>query len=530
VKDGRTVVVAHNLGYDLRVSRAFDVLPALGWTIGRPVLAGDHVSLDATCDGKTLCLVDSRTVLPKSLQDLAVKLGKTKLPLPEDDAPLGEWSDRCEQDVRLLAEAYMEIIDWLKDNDLGNWGRTGPAMGWNVMLRRHLSEKVLVHANPAVRELEAQAMYAGRAETWKWGQLKGGPWHVWDYRNAYAEVCRTSTLPAVLRSEVRGVGLPTMRRYPSTTRWLVKARVTSSTPTLPITDDQGVFWPIGDFSGWWWDTELLAADAAGATVRVERAWKYTAAPWLAGWAEWVIEQIASTGSASENIRSVAAKHWARAVPGRSAMRFWDFADWGESYVPGAQAGPIHDLDAGVEGAMVQVGQRRWEAWQKTWWEQALPQALSYIMAVSRVRLWDAMVVAGFEHVVWVHTDCLVVDDTGHERLRAAVGAAKLGSLRYKSTQSAFEPITPYLVEGSTYRVRAGIPRKSWVSADGSVHGEHWETLQGALSHGRADRVIVSDHVFEPDYTDTRRLHLAGGDTAPFRVIDGARSPGISEAS
>lgn len=105
-----------------------------------------------------------------------------------------------------------------------------------------------------------------------------------------------------------------------------------------------------------------------------------------------------------------------------------------------------------------------------------------------------LAVAGFEHVVWVHTDCLVVDGTGHERLRVQRGG--LGSLRYKSTQSAFEPITPYLVEGSTYRVRAGIPRKSWVDEKGARHGEHWETLSGALSHGRSDRVIVTDHIFE----------------------------------
>ena len=169
------MVVAHNLGYDLRVSRAFDVLPAMGWTVGRPVLAGDHVSLDATYEGKTLCLVDSRTVLPTSLGELATKMGKAKLRLPDDDEGPDAWFDRCETDVRLLAEAYMDIVTWLTDDDLGNWARTGPSTGWNVMLRRHLTEKVLVHANPVVRELEAKAMYAGRAETWKWGKLKGGP-------------------------------------------------------------------------------------------------------------------------------------------------------------------------------------------------------------------------------------------------------------------------------------------------------------------------------------------------------------------
>ena len=86
------MVVAHNLGYDLRVSRAFDVLPAMGWTVGRPVLAGDHVSVDATCEGKTLCLVDSRTVLPTSLAELATKMGKTKVPLPNDGDSMGHGS------------------------------------------------------------------------------------------------------------------------------------------------------------------------------------------------------------------------------------------------------------------------------------------------------------------------------------------------------------------------------------------------------------------------------------------------------
>ena len=267
VKDGRTIVVAHNLGYDLRVSRAFDVLPAMGWTVGRPVLAGDHVSLDATCEGKTLCLVDSRTVLPTSLGELATKMGKAKLRLPDDDEGPGAWFDRCETDVRLLAEAYMDIVTWLTDDDLGNWARTGPSTGWNVMLRRHLTEKVLVHANPVVRELEAKAMYAGRAETWKWGKLKGGPWHVWDYRNAYAEVCRTVALPSILRSEVRGVGLPAMRRYDASTRFLVEAQVSTEVPILPVSDETGVFWPVGNFSGWWWDTELLAAKMPAPALR-----------------------------------------------------------------------------------------------------------------------------------------------------------------------------------------------------------------------------------------------------------------------
>jgi len=529
-RDARTVVVAHDLAYDLRVAQAFEVLPVLGWTLGRPVLAGDHVSVDATSEGRTLCFVDSRTLFPHALDVIATRLGRSKLPLPSEGSEDELWAARCRVDVEILAEAYMAVVDWLLADDLGNWGRTGPATGWSVMLRHHLTDKVLVHARADVRELEAKAMYAGRAETWKWGKLKGGPWYVWDYANAYVEVCRTEALPSVLRSEVRGVGTQTMRRYGHNTRWLVEADVSTTVPILPVTDEQGIFWPVGSFHGWWWDTELLAADTAGAKIRVKRAWKYSAAPWLASWAEWVISQISAGTTGVAAVRSLAAKHWARAVIGRSSMRFWDFKPWGDAYVPGAGYAGVTDLDTNTEGAMVTMGGQRWEAWDRTWWDQALPQLLSYVMAVSRVRLWRAMEVAGFEHVVWVHTDCLVVDGVGHERLRTATQAGQLGSLRYKSEQKAFTPLTPYLVEGSTYRVRAGVPRKTWHNASGVEVGERWESLERALAAGHTDRVVVTETPFEPDLTDTRRLHLPGGLTAPFTVIDGRRNPAILEAS
>lgn len=529
-KDSRTVVVAHNLAYDLRIARAFELLPQMGWTVGRPILAGDHVSMDAEKDGMKLSFVDSRTTFPHSLETVATRLGRTKVPLPEEDEAPEAWRARCRVDVEILAEAYMTVVDWLLTDDLGNWGRTGPATGWSVMLRSHLTDKVLVHARPDVREIEARAMYAGRAETWRWGRLKGGPWHVWDYANAYAEVCRDVALPAILRGEVKGAGVKTFERYKGRHCYLAEATVTTDVPALPWSDAVGICWPVGTFRGWWWNVELELAAKLGARVKVHRAWKYSAAPWLQSWGDWVVGQIGPRETGTAAVRALAAKHWARAVIGRSSMRFWDFRPWGDAYVPGAGYASVYDLDAGMEGAMVTMGGQRWEAWEKCWWEQALPQLLSYVMAVSRVRLWEAIEEAGREHVVWVHTDCLVVDNTGHQNLTAATEAGRLGSLRFKSTQKSFTPLTPYLVEGSTYRVRAGVPRHTWKNSVGDDVGERWESLERALSHGRTDRVIVTEATFEPDLTDTRRLHLPGSLTAPFTIVDGARSPSVTLAS
>ena len=50
------------------------------------------------------------------------------------------------------------------EGDWGGWARSGPAIGWHTLLRRHLSDQVLVHGRPEVREAEAAAMYGGKVD------------------------------------------------------------------------------------------------------------------------------------------------------------------------------------------------------------------------------------------------------------------------------------------------------------------------------------------------------------------------------
>jgi len=174
-RDARTVIVAHNLAYDLRISRGLELLPALGWSVERPTFSGEHVALEAVCGRGRLLFVDSLTLLPAGLADIGRFLDQPKPPLPREDDPDEVWWDRCQADVGILARAYMTIIDWLDKDDLGGWARTGPGIGWHVMLRSHLRDKVLVHGREDVRKAECSAMAAGRAEVWKHGRLKGGP-------------------------------------------------------------------------------------------------------------------------------------------------------------------------------------------------------------------------------------------------------------------------------------------------------------------------------------------------------------------
>jgi len=528
-RDARTVVVAHNLSYDLRISHGLALLPALGWQVSRPTFTAETVGFEARKDRARLVCVDSLSLLPTSLAKVKGLLGLPALPLPDDGADEADWWARCAEDTEALARSYMAVIAWLKEGNFGGWARSGASIGWHTMLRRLAPQQVLVHGREEVRKAEVAAMYAGRAEVWRWGTLRGGPWYVWDAEMAFGSVCKEGVLPAVLLDEVRGLDVLAMQRARGDYLHLAAATVTTEVPVLPWRDDTGICWPVGTFSGWWWDEELINAVAAGARVTVERAWRYQAQPWLASWASWCLDLVRDDSTPEARVIGVAAKHWSRAVPGRTAMKYRRWEAMGDAYVPGVAYMPMIDAGTRAKGAMLTLGGQRWEAWETAWWSQALPQVLSYVHAVCRTRLWTAMTTAGHDHVVYCDTDSVIVDAEGSRRLAKAAKAGGLWTLRLKEKAAKLELYAPQLVEGTTYRRLAGIPKGARRRAQLEYDAEVWDGILTSLAEGTPEVVNVRRVAYKLEAVDTRRIHLPGGFTAPFTVDRGSRLNRAEEA-
>jgi hypothetical protein len=276
----RTVVVSHNLGYDLRISRALEHLPALGWSIARFSVHERAVSLTLRRDGRTLVLADSMAWLPMSLAKVGGLVGAAKTPLPDWDADASEWEQRCRRDVEILRAAVLDLADWVETADMGNWQKTGAAQAWSHWRHSHYTHRVLVHSDDEARAAEVASMQSARCEAWRHGTLRGQWWEEWDLPLAYPAAARDLDLPVMLSARRTDPPWSWIARAMKARRVLVSARVTTNAPTLPVTDDGRTLWPVGTFEGVWWDTELTQAKAHGARVTPLAAWSYRAAPAL----------------------------------------------------------------------------------------------------------------------------------------------------------------------------------------------------------------------------------------------------------
>lgn len=511
----RTVLVAHNLAYDLRITKGFDVLTGLGWRVHRISVHDRSVNAVMRRARSTLVLCDSLSWLPMGLGKIGALMGTHKVELPDMDGPEAEWVLRCKTDVAILRAAMLDLLAWVESDDLGNWQRTGAGMAWSIWRHRFYTHKVLVHTDERARDAEATAAYSGRCEAWRWGRMSSGPYVEWDLPLSYPRIARDALIPTKLIGHGTARSTKAFRSPKRTSRYLCHATVTTEAPVLPTSSGGRTLWPVGELVGWWWDDELTMAEDHGAKVAIDETYIYRGAPALKAWAEWVIELVESPPPGVSAVRQAAAKHFARALIGRFATRYTKWETEGPDEIGRDVIERVVDLDTGAFGRLLTLGSETLVGMSETYGVDAAVAVMSSVMAEGRRRLWQIMTAAGLEHVIYCDTDSIITDELGAERLAAWLGTGDGWGLRPKALYNRLHVLGPrQLIHDGKARI-SGVPSSARRVNGTTWAGETWSGLLGDLGRGQLSTVTIKPRSWKISGVDPRRLHLPDGSTAPI---------------
>lgn len=509
----RVVVVAHNLAYDLRITRALFELPALGWELGAIRLDGGNAWATWKRGNRTIFMCDSMAWVPSALEKLGPMVGLQKSPLPAwvdtDDA----WLERCTRDVEILAAVWRQLMEWVERDDLGNWRPTGAGQSWSAFRHRFMTHDLLVHDDPEARDAERRSMYTGRCEAWRHGRIAGGPFTEWDFTTAYAVIGRECALPVRLlrcHHDLDFADWRTLRRRGAV---LTDVTVTTDVPCVPTHHDGRVVWPTGTFESTLWENEIELAIAHGATVDVHRAWSYESLPVLRDVMTWILGRVADQTGAVHPLERVVLKHWSRALVGRFGARYPRWSDYGTSEIADTRLSDVIDGDTGERWRMLQLGTKLMKESPPADAPDCLPSVTAWIMAEARVRLWNAAQRAGVDNVAYMDTDSLLTTQAGTQRLTER----PIEGLRVKAEYRSLRVMGPrqYVADG---RVRAaGVARDAVSLTDGAFESEAWRSLDASLRNGEGDTVRILTRTQRLRGTDRRRDHNADGTTSPRTV-------------
>lgn len=507
----RMVVVAHNLAYDLRIADVFSHLPKRGWSVDRIRLDSEQTQVRWRNGKRTILMVDSSSWWPVALDAIADDLGLDKPALPDETADDAAWVARCTADVNVLRHAWRRLLDWLHDDDIGNWQPTGAGQAWSAWRHRFMTERVLVGDDEHQRATERRAVWCGRAEAWRHGRHTAGPYTEWDLESAYLTVMRDCGVPVRPIAPCPEFDVPTVEHFMGVANVLATVEVTTDVPLLPAEGPHGIYWPVGTFQTTVWDPELRVLFASDAKVRIVDAMVYRRRPALREFALWLFPMLTEEFAQRDPIVHRTAKHWSRALAGRFGVRYSEWERFGPTIRPQVGLQYVSDRMDGTLWRMLSVGDVCMRESEKLEGENAVPAILGLIMSEIRARLWHVMTAAGTDNVLHCDTDGVLVTPAGNERLEAA----GIEGLRVKRQYARAEVFAPRQVALDGLLRAPGIPRRARRVDTKTWDGEVWSRLGSSLRDGTADSVRVQRRQVRLTGKDHRRRHGRNGHTFAY---------------
>lgn len=528
----RTVVWAHNLGHDIRISQAFTMLPYLGFELEWCNLDRNVSSMTWRSERGTLVFADTWTWIPLPLNVIAPMVGMVKFAMPKKNATAAEWNYYCRNDAEVVYHVVTDLCQFIRDEHLGNWQPTGAGMSYAAWRHRFMAEKVLVHNDPGAIEAERAAMHTGRAEAWRHGSCSFDKWTEVDLKNAYLTIAAECELPRKLHMHTKSLSLSQYRKLTERFAVLCRCDIDTDMPVLPTMADGRHLWPVGQFAGWYWDTEVNNALRYGASIKIREAYVYARSPVLREWATWIRERLQSDLRLCSPVVATHLKHCSRALIGRLSLRTPNWEQWGDN--PEGITGISHVVfpETGRVQRMMHVGDRTLIETDRKEGKDSLPQITGWIMAECRVRLWEAMTTAGLDHLAHVDTDSVLVDQAGLARLREHWGERFAAYWTLKGTYTRLTVLGPRSYWRDGDRVAAGIPRKAIQAPDGSFTGERWASLSHDLETASGNVVTVRPGTWHMRQSDPRRQDAPGiaGATIAYMVTASSANGSSSEST
>lgn len=518
----------HNVTFDLTTTRLSVYLGELGWVLSsRFAVGGDSMwcvfhkgrretTVTEKRNGRkevrqrvkwahTLTIADSGSLFPGPLANLQSQVGLEKLELPENDDSDVAWAARCHGDVEIMAAAVLQLMDFWDANDLGHWTVTGAGQAWQTYKRTLSPRMVVVDHDPAILEFERSAVYGGRRDVMRVGELPPGRYAEIDYTAAYTTIAEAFPLPAKAACEINDDHRRAALRGHPSPGMLAEVTISTRVPRWPVRVKNRVFYPVGRFRTILAAPDIKAAADAGCLEEVHRGFLYTLTTHLRSWAQQVLSWVKNTAGNIPGAVRVWSKLAARAVIGKFAQRGWRTEPYVGPPCEGWSVEQTSDLWSGTRGVITGVNGDYFLSWADQRGEHERPAVLAFVEAHVRARLGAVIAGPYGAGILQCDTDGVMISHTVMDSLfNPAERKWVHGRQVPQSTDDVIElwneESWPLVMREKTQFTRgriygpqhviiderarfAGVPKGAWQTSEESWMARLWPGLTWQTQHG-----------------------------------------------
>jgi len=423
-------VFAHNLGFDVSVTKGFDILVNNGWEGEKPILDDPPSVIKYRKNGKTIVLLDTLNFFRVPLWVLGKSVGIEKLEMPQYSDPLEMWETYGHRDVEVILYAIIQWLNFVHNENLGNFAKTLPGQSLQAFRHRFMTHKIYIDSNEDALELARRAFHGGRTECFKLGKFKENV-HCVDINSQYPTVMKDNRYPLKLLTRMKKCTPEALQSFIDNGLCVVAdVCVETGRPIYPIIRDEKLVFPVGNFVTSLSTPEIAEALSHNEIVQVYEASVYSAAPIFKDYIEYFWAQRKIAQENDDLTGSYMYKLLMNSLYGKFGQNGRVFLDVGKADNNDVKVYKVWDAELKTHRKFRQFAGVIQEESKDSESRDSHPAIAAHVTAYGRVLLWKLIDVAGLGNVFYCDTDSLFVNDIGLKRLDKEIGI-ELGQLKHE---------------------------------------------------------------------------------------------------
>ncbi len=424
----KTWLFAHNLVFDLTITKGFTYLLDMGYKLTKAIIDDPPTVLQFRKDNRSICLVDTFNYFRSSLDDLGQSIGLPKLTMPLETDSDESWTAYCQRDVEILKEAMLVYLQFIKDNDLGNFQLTMASQAFTASRHRFMNEKIFIDNNVKALDMARASYHGGRTEAFFVGE-KTGDFYLLDVNSMYPFVMSIHDYPTVLKGVFNRVSLDELSEWVKNSSIIAEVTLETKEPCFPVKTKEGLIFPLGKFRAALTTPELAYALAKSYIKRIHRVSVYEAKPLFTQYV-YTLYKLRRLYRVQGNIAfEFLCKLMLNSLYGKFGQSGRVYQDEGKASSDEIKSWVEWDADTHQVfkfrqfAGIVQSYKNEGESFNSH------PSISSHVCAYARMWLWQLMTQAGHDNVYYVDTDSLVVNKDGYNKLYSLYAGDGLGEIK-----------------------------------------------------------------------------------------------------
>lgn len=224
--------------------------------------------------GAKIVFCDVRNYYNLSLEEISAGIGAYPATENVCDLPIVRADAEAVRQCGVVADSMVELITRHKEGDLGNWGHTSAAIGWNAYRHRFMKKSICMHGVEDIDSLERDSYFGGRTEVTRVGKITDGVWQL-DVNALYPSIMAQHSFPCELVAASHFGHEHDGDLWKNPIDYIADVRICSPRSTYPVRrQNVGTILACGRFSTTLAGPELRRAMKAGHVIDHGRWAKY----------------------------------------------------------------------------------------------------------------------------------------------------------------------------------------------------------------------------------------------------------------